>query len=69
MANRRFSARLVRFVLGRACDVTTDDPEVQVQKSAFVRNAQQGYRCRWSAVNTTMANTGTAEAICLVPAQ
>jgi hypothetical protein len=56
-------------VLGGACDVTTDDPEVQVQKSAFVRDAQQGYRCRWSAVNATMANTGTAEAICLVPAQ
>lgn len=57
------------LVLGGACDVMTDDPAIQVQKSAFVRDAQQGYRCRWSAVGATTANTGTVEATCLVPAQ
>lgn len=56
-------------VLGGACDVMTDDPLIQVQESGFVRGAQQGYRCHWSAVGATVANTGTVEATCLVPAQ
>jgi|JI10StandDraft_1071094.scaffolds.fasta_scaffold218970_1 hypothetical protein len=56
-------------VLGGACDVMTDDPNIQVQETQYLRGSQDGYLCRWSALNATVNNTGTVEVTCLVPAQ
>jgi hypothetical protein len=56
-------------VIGGACEVMNVDANVVVMESRFTRGSQQGYLCRWSALNATVANTGFAEAICLMPAQ
>jgi hypothetical protein len=55
-------------ILGGACEVTTPDALIQVMSSKFERAGGQGFLCRWTAVDATVANTGTAEAICLLPA-
>lgn len=56
-------------VLGGACEVANDDPNVLLQDSRFNRpvGASQQFSCKWSALNATVANSGVAEAICLVP--
>jgi hypothetical protein len=57
-------------VLGGACALMNPDPQVQVGFSRIEQSGTaEGYSCFWSAVDATVANTGTAEAICLVPAQ
>ncbi|MBP8811120.1 MAG: hypothetical protein KBG48_10540 [Kofleriaceae bacterium] len=57
------------IVLGGACEVMTPDRAIQVSSSRVDRSANHAYVCEWSARDATVANTGTAEAICLVPAQ
>lgn len=58
-------------ILGGSCEVTNDDANVLLSESRFIRTggSSQQFVCKWSALNATVANTGTAEAICLVPAQ
>jgi hypothetical protein len=56
-------------ILGGACEVMISDRSIQVASSRIDRTASHGYVCEWSARDATVANTGTAEAICLVPAQ
>ncbi len=55
-------------ILGGACEVMNDDANVLVSESRFVRTGGAQFVCKWSALNATVANTGVAEAICLVPA-
>lgn len=56
--------------LGGACQVMNDDDRIQVQESRFITvGADQGYQCRWTGRDATVANMGTAEVVCLVPAQ
>ncbi len=55
-------------VIAGACEVMDVDANVVVMESRFTRGSQQGYLCRWSALNATANNTGFAEAICLMPA-
>jgi hypothetical protein len=54
------------IVLGGACEVATTDTNVLLLSSRFTPG---GYRCDWSTVNATMDRTGTAEVVCLTPAQ
>lgn len=56
-------------ILGGSCEVTTDDANVLLSSSNFARTGSHQFICKWSALNATVANTGIAEAICLVPAQ
>jgi hypothetical protein len=57
-------------ILGGSCEVTNDDANVLLSESRFIRTggSSQQFACKWSALNATVANTGVAEAICLVPA-
>lgn len=56
-------------LLGGACELTTDDPRVLLTSSRILRSGgAEGYVCNWSALEATVANTCTAEAICLIPA-
>jgi hypothetical protein len=55
-------------ILGGACEVTTPDALIQVMSSRFGRGSLQVFVCVWTAADATVANTGTAEAICLLPA-
>ena len=56
-------------ILGGACEVETTDASILLMESRFFRTGAPQYVCRWSAIDATIANTGTAEAICLTPAQ
>jgi hypothetical protein len=56
-------------ILGGACEVMNPDRAIQVSSSRVDRTASHAYVCEWSARDAAVANTGTAEAICLVPAQ
>jgi hypothetical protein len=56
-------------ILGGACEVETPDARVLLMESRFFRTGNPQYVCQWSALDATAANTGTAEAICLTPAQ
>ena len=53
------------LALGGSCEVATTDTNVGLLSSRFVA---EGYRCDWSTVNATLARTGTAEVVCLMPA-
>ena len=56
-------------LLGGACEVTNVDANVLVMESRIQRGSNfAAYTCSWSALNATVANTGVAEAICLIPA-
>lgn len=54
-------------VLGGACEVMNDDSNILLSESRFDRTGGAQYVCKWSALNATVANTGFAEAICLLP--
>jgi hypothetical protein len=57
-------------VLGGACSIMNPDAQIQVSFSRVEQSGSaEGYTCVWTALSATLANTGTAEAICLVPAQ
>lgn len=56
-------------ILGGACEVETPDDNILLKESRFLRTGNPQYICRWSALDATASNTGTAEAICLTPAQ
>lgn len=56
-------------ILGGACEVATLDGNILLMETRFFRTGNPQYVCQWSALNATVANTGTAEAICLTPAQ
>jgi len=45
-----------------------DDANVLLSESRFFRTGNPQFVCKWSALNATAANTGVAEAVCLVPA-
>ncbi len=55
-------------IIGGACEVETPDSAILLMESRFFRTGNPAYICRWSALDATVANTGTAEAICLTPA-
>ena len=55
-------------ILGGACEVTNVDANVLLMSSRIQRGTNSQYVCNWSALNATVANTGVAEAICLIPA-
>jgi len=55
-------------ILGGACEVETPDSAILLMESRFFRTGNPQYACRWSALEATVANTGTAEVICLTPA-
>lgn len=57
-------------VLGGACSIMNPDAQIQVSFSRVEQSGSaEGYTCVWTALSATLANTGTAQAICLVPAQ
>ena len=57
-------------VLGGGCGMMTPDDRVVLLEATPERTGGlSGYVCSWSAHDAVSANTGTAEAICLVPAQ
>ena len=55
------------ILLGGACEVTNIDANVLVMQSRIERGTNTAYACWWSAINATVANTGVAEAVCLIP--
>ncbi|MBP8807283.1 MAG: hypothetical protein KBG48_28375 [Kofleriaceae bacterium] len=57
-------------LLGGGCGLMTPDDRVRLTVATPSRSGEFiGYQCRWSGQDVLTANTGTMEAICLVPAQ
>lgn len=56
-------------ILGGACEVETSDAKILLRESRIVRSGNPQYVCLWNSESATVANNGTAEAICLTPAQ
>lgn len=56
-------------ILGGACEIQTPDAKILLRESRINRTGTPQYVCLWNSEGATVANTGTAEAICLTPAQ
>lgn len=57
-------------VLGGGCGLMIPDDRIVLSVAKPARSGDtQGYVCTWSGLQATANNTGTVEAICLVPAQ
>lgn len=55
-------------ILGGACEVETPDARILLREARINRSGNPQYVCLWNAEGATVANSGTAEAICLTPA-
>jgi hypothetical protein len=57
-------------ILGGACDLDIPDNRVLLTQAKIDRSAGRSfYVCYWSTLTATETRNGTAEAICLMPAQ
>ena len=54
--------------LGGACEIQILDDNVVLMSTSFTPGDAPGYRCDWTTGGATMARTGTAEVVCLLPA-
>lgn len=55
-------------LLGGSCRLMDGDPRIVLNDAGIVNGGGQGYQCQWKS-SSPVADTGIAEAICLMPAQ
>lgn len=55
-------------LLGGSCRLMSGDRRIVINEAGAALGGEQAYQCRWSS-SSPLANTGIAEAICLMPAQ